>query len=109
MTTFRKLPIIKLTTKVNATKKAGIWILKSMIDCINRSFFCAAQRLPESLDNYNLIEARTTGAAYTTLPIWKIGKYIATIKPPITTPNTAIIIGSSKLVKPSTMSSTSAS
>ena len=39
----------------------------------------------------------------------KIGKYIAIIKPPITTPKTAMIIGSNKLVRPSTMSSTSRS
>ena len=41
-----------------------------------------------------------------TLPISNIGKYIAMIKPPITTPSTAIIIGSKSAVKPSTASST---
>ena len=46
---------------------------------------------------------------YTTEPNWKIGIYIATIRPPTSIPNTDIIIGSSRAVRLSTLLSTSAS
>lgn len=45
----------------------------------------------------------------TTLPILKMGRYIATMRPPMTTPKTAMMIGSIKLESASTISSTSAS
>ncbi len=46
---------------------------------------------------------------YTTWPSWKMGRYMAMISPPISTPSTAMISGSSMLVRPSTILSTSSS
>ena len=45
----------------------------------------------------------------TTAPSWKIGRYMAMIKPPTSTPSTAMIIGSIRAVSPSTILSTSSS
>ena len=55
------------------------------------------------------LNIQPTKPRYTTAPNWKIGRYIAIIKPPTKTPSTDIISGSIKAVKPSTALSTSAS
>ena len=91
-------------------KNIGYCWLKKITDSIKaNSLLCRVGYGEKDYVASGVIAASNGGKYYTTLPIWNIGKYIATIKPPITTPSTAMIIGSSKLVKPSTMSSTSAS
>ena len=42
-------------------------------------------------------------------PSWKMGRYIATTRPPTTTPSTTMMNGSIRLVRLSTMLSTSSS
>src|SRR5690606_37242738 len=118
MTTLRKLPISRENRKTTATKSSGE---EANSACIfdyespggarrSEKFFVPRwggllQRPEESA-----VGARPTGDPLhpqITEPILKIGRYMATTRPPTRTPRIAMIIGSSKLLRLSTALSTS--
>ena len=83
MTTFKKLPMHRPTMPLTSHAASG-------------SVNVAGMRLKRA-------------RRQTTAPSLKIGRYIATTRPPITTPRNTMMIGSSRLVNAVTASSTSRS
>jgi hypothetical protein len=106
--TFRKLPITRPITVTAPVMKTGSLGRSGVA---RKNAFKGAHhpcaRAPDGL------VTRARGAkwsrAYMTEPSMKIGRYMAIINPPTSTPSTDMISGSSKAVRPSTLLSTSAS
>jgi hypothetical protein len=121
MTTFRKLPISSANRNTTAVKSRGASLNNCRISISNtlvgarpaddpsprRSLYsrpAAALRAYDPRDHGSLAPRPQI-----TAPILKIGRYMATTRPPTSTPRMAMIIGSSRLLRLSTALSTSSS